>query len=452
MTRARVTRWAQFGSAMRGLAVPALLLCAVGSATAQTTTPGDDGRATATKAAPKTGTTTTETAKPGPAATEVPQAGTATTEAPPNGTAVAEAPTTEAPKAESQAQPTEGFSVGGFVFKAGGRIKLDIIRDFDAIGSEDSFDPRTIPTDDSEGGNSNLHAKESRLFLDIRGPAEGKELKMYVEGDFYGSSSVFRLRQAYGSWGGLLAGQTWSTFVDEDNFPGTIDFESPMAFPSFRQAQVRWTANPSANVSWAVALEDNKSTITPPTGISGKPEYPMPDVVGRVRFGGSHGHAFVSGFLGKGRFRPTEGEPDNVTLWGMDLSGKLKTFGKDSAYTQFTFGEGVGRYRGGVTAVPDFNGELQPVGLAAWMFGYEHYWSPRLSSNAVYSVASTADEDYYSPSVNKDLDYGAANLIYWFLPNRAWVGAEYLYGRREVFDGGDGSAHRLHFAIRFNLP
>ena len=93
----------------------------------------------------------------------------------------------------------------------------------------------------------------------MRGPVEGKELRMYVETDFYGSSSVLRLRQAYGSYGGLLAGQAWSTFVDDNNFPSTIDFESPMAFPSIRQAQVRWTQKLAANVSWSVAVEDNKS-------------------------------------------------------------------------------------------------------------------------------------------------------------------------------------------------
>ena len=140
----------------------------------------------------------------------------------------------------SAQEPTpDGFRVGSFVFKPGGRIKLDIIRDFNPIGSEDSFDPRTIPIEGSEGGNSQLHARETRLFLDMRGPVEGKELRMYIETDFYGSGSVFRLRHAYGSWGGLLAGQTWSTFLDDANFPNTIDFESPMAFPSIRQAQVR---------------------------------------------------------------------------------------------------------------------------------------------------------------------------------------------------------------------
>ena len=234
--------------------------------------------------------------------------------------------------ARAGAQP-DGFTVGSFVFKPGGRVKLDVIRDFDPISSEDSFDPRTIPIDGSEGGNSQLHARETRLFLDMRGPVEGKELRMYVETDFYGSGNVLRLRHAYGSWGGLLAGQTWSTFLDDANFPNTIDFESPMAFPSIRQAQVRWTHKLSANASWSVAVEDNKSAIESPTGVPGKAEYPMPDVAGHFRFGGSRGHAFVSAFVGKARFRPTEGEPDDVTLWGGLLSGRVKTFGRDYAYT-----------------------------------------------------------------------------------------------------------------------
>ena len=423
---------------MRGLAGSRQFsCCAIGSANAQTSAPVDDGRA-----APR----------------ETPTTGTATTEAPKAETPKPAAPKAETPEpdaADPQAQGTsstfDGFRIGVFTFKPGGRIKLDIIRDFNPIGSEDTFDTRTIVLDGSEGGNSNLIAKESRLFLDMRGPVEGKELRMYIETDFYGTSSALRLRQAYGSWGGLLAGQTWSTFVDEANFPNTIDFENPQAFPSIRQAQLRWTHKMSATAWWSVAVEDNKSSIQPPAGVPGKAEYPMPDVVGQVRFGGSRGHVFGSGFVGKGRFRPTDGDPDNVTLWGVLLSGRAK-FGSDRLYGQFTVGDGVGRYRGGVTAVPDFNGQLQPVGLTALMGGYEHFWSSVLSTNAVYAVTSAYDEDYYAADFNTELRYGAINLLYWFLPNRAWAGVEYLYGRREVFDDRDGSAHRLQFAVRFNFP
>ena len=346
--------------------------------------------------------------------------------------------------AQTPAAPAsfDGFKMGSFTFKPGGRIKLDVIRDFDAITSEDSFDPRTIVIGgDDDSGNSQLHAKETRLTLDVRGPVEGKELRMYVETDFYGSGSVLRLRQAYGSWGGLLAGQA-----------NTIDFESPIAFPSIRQAQIRWTSKLSSSTSWSVALEDNKSTIESPTGQPGKAEYPMPDLTTNVRFTGGWGHFFASGFLGKGKFNPTEGPSDTVTLWGSLLSTRLKTFGKDYAYAQFTFGDGVGRYRGGVTAVPDFNGELQPVGLTAFTGGYEHYWSDRVTTNATYAIASSNEEPYFADTLNKQLDYGAVNLLYWFLPDRAWAGVEYLYGRREVVSGATASANRLQFAVRFNFP
>jgi hypothetical protein len=346
----------------------------------------------------------------------------------------------------------DGFAVGSFVFKPGGRIKLDLIRDLDVVGSEDSFDPRTIALGDPEGGNSQLHAKETRLSLDIRGPVEGSELRLYVETDFYGSSSVLRLRQAFGSYKGLMAGQAWSVFVDDNNFPNTIDFESPIAFPSIRQAQVRWTSKFGSNSSWSVAVEDNKSSIESPTGEAGKSEYPMPDVTTNFRFAGSRGHVFVSGFLGKARFRPEEGPTDDVTLWGSLLSGRFKTFGDDYIYGQFTFGDGVGRYRSAVTAVPDANGELAPLNVTAFTGGYEHFWSSRVSSHAVYSVVSSADESYYATTLNKQLDYAAINTLYWFLPGRAWIGAEYLYGRRETVGGEVGTANRIQFAVRFNFP
>ena len=46
--------------------------------------------------------------------------------------------------------------MGDFTFKPGGRVKLDVIRDFEPIGNEDSFDTRTIPCDDEERTNSNI--------------------------------------------------------------------------------------------------------------------------------------------------------------------------------------------------------------------------------------------------------------------------------------------------------
>jgi hypothetical protein len=401
-----------------------------------------------------------QTAANEPPATPTPADSSAPT--PPNAEGSAQAPPDAAGAAagtqkseQAPETPPDGFRMGGFVFKPGGRVKLDVIRDFKPIGSEDSFDPRTIPLDGSEGTNSNVHAKETRLNLDIRGIVEERELRMFIETDFYGTSSALRLRHAYGSFGGLLAGQTWSTFVDDDNMPRTIDFEAPMAYASVRQAQARWTQKLTPSFTWAAAVEDNKSAIVIPSNVPGKAEYPMPDVVTRLRWDpSSSSHVMAAAFLGAARFRPTTGDPDSVTLWGSVLSGKFTTFGKDYVYGIFTIGEGIGRYRGGTTAIPDDTGALHAIGGTAYMGGYEHFWAERWSTNAVYSVTDTWDENFYTDSVTKQLNYGAVNLLYWFLGDRAWTGVEYIYGRREMFGADDpnGTAHRVQFAVRFNLP
>jgi hypothetical protein len=381
----------------------------------------------------------------------VPEAVQASGAAPDAPASPAPAPAPAAAQPETP-PPADGFRMGAFVFKPGGRVKLDVIRDFKPIGSEDSFDTRTIPLDGAEGTNSNIHAKETRLNLDIRGTVQEQELRMFIETDFYGTSSALRLRHAYGSYGGLLAGQTWTTFMDDDNLPRTIDFEAPTAFAQVRQAQVRFTQKFGNSVTWSSALEDNKSAITLPA-TAGKAEYPSPDVVSRLRFDVPRGHITTSGFIGAARFRLAEGDPDTVTLWGTMASAKFTTGGKDSIYSVVTLGAGIGRYRGGTTAVPDENGNLHAVSGVAYMGGYEHFWADRWSTNGVYSVADTEDEPFYTTAVNKQLHYGAVNLLYWFLGDRAWTGVEYIYGHREVFGDADtGAAHRLQYAVRFNLP
>ena len=367
-----------------------------------------------------------------------------------------------APAAQNTQKPADGFTVGGFTFKPGGRIKLDIIQDFKPIDNEDSFDTRSIPINAIERINSNLIAKESRLSLDIRGKVDDHELRMYIEGDFYGTSSAFRLRHAYGTYKGLLAGQYWSTFVDEDNLPRTIDFEAPTAFAQIRQAQLRYTIKFGGDNTWALAVEDNKSTIIPPFDIEGRAEFPSPDFVTRLRFNFSSGHITTAAFVGASRFRPSEldddaepdHDPDTVPLWGTALSANFETVGRDTIYGVATFGDGIGRYRGGLAAVPDQNGRLHAVRAIAFMGGYEHFWATKWSTNAVFSIADADEQPFFTDEINRRLTYGAVNLLYWFLGDRGWMGVEYLYGRREVFaaDPNSATAHRLQYAVRFNLP
>jgi hypothetical protein len=129
---------------------------------------------------------------------------------------------------QSDSGPGEGLVIefGDANLKIGGYVKVDLIHDFNAIGSTDSFNSRTIPTDGRPGENTRLHARQTRLNLDFHPNQDRDDLQLFVEGDFFGEGDSFRLRHAYLRAGRLLAGQTWSTFMDESILPGTRDLKA----------------------------------------------------------------------------------------------------------------------------------------------------------------------------------------------------------------------------------
>jgi hypothetical protein len=72
--------------------------------------------------------------------------------------------------------------------KLGGYAKLDMIHDFNGMGSTDNFVVTSIPTDGSGVENTRVHARQSRLNLDARGPSQFGTVRVFFEGDFYGTS------------------------------------------------------------------------------------------------------------------------------------------------------------------------------------------------------------------------------------------------------------------------
>jgi len=157
----------------------------------------------------------------------------------------------------------------------------------------------------------------------------------------------------------------------------------------------------------------------------------------------------LSGFVSRTRFRPNIGDPTDVTIGGVLVSARYRSFGRDTVYAQFSYGPGLGRYRGDVSAAPDASGKLKAVEVTALTAGYEHYWSPRWSSNIVASPAWVLS---HLADPNRRFDYVAANLRYWFLENRGWAGLEYLYGLKETRNEMQGHANRIQAALRINFP
>ncbi|MBX3463571.1 MAG: porin [Planctomycetes bacterium] len=345
------------------------------------------------------------------------------------------------------------WQVGDFQVRLGGYVKVDLIHDFDEIGSTDSFDVRTIPTDDeSDGGtNTRLHARQTRINLDLRGPTSAGDLRIFVEGDFFGEGNSFRLRHAFGTIGPVLAGQTWSTFMDEDTMPEVLDFENPIAYPLIRQAMIRFRQDLGGGGSyWAVAVEDPASRIEPAPTAPDEAEEATPDLTARLRWQHGAGHCQLGLFAGTARYDPAAAPAQTELLWGLNLSANLQIGGRDRLFLEGTYGPGIGRYRGGITATVDPTGDLEPVTVFGGMIGYEHHWCPQWRSTFVYSRGDGDLPAGAAPDLAERLEYGAANLL-WQFSDRAWAGVEYLYGARENADRQRGEAHRLQFAIRFDI-
>lgn len=334
--------------------------------------------------------------------------------------------------------------------KFGGYVKFDLIHDFNPIASPDFFDVSKIPTDDSEGESTHLNAKETRLYVDLRAPSKAGEMRAFIEGDFYGSGGGLRLRHAYVEIGGKwLAGQTWSNFMDENIIPPTLDFEKPAAYAFVRHPIFRWKQSLSQDAYLSLALEEPSTNAQAPT-TAGHFESPLPDFTARYRYTKNWGHVQLSAFAALLRYRFNAGGKDEVSLFGLNLSGQINVFEKDKLTYQGVYGPGVGRYRGGMSAALDNNGNLEALTDAAFTLGYQHFWSPVFSSLAIFNHGFI-DELGGQPGSNAKMgNYVAVNFVWYFVEN-AFVGVEFLRGFREDIDGDDGTANRLQFSVSYTF-
>jgi hypothetical protein len=169
------------------------------------------------------------------------------------------------------------------------------------VGNPNMFITSRIPVEGEADYDKDehfaLHAKQTRLSLELRSPTKLGALKIYYENDFFGNNTEpsmdYRLRHFYGQVANLTVGQTWSTFYDPDANPDTLDFEGPGSLPVMRQPELRYTLpihKKSMFVAWAI--EQPKSDLSNlPAGADGRNR--MPDFTSHWRWEGKPGHVQV---------------------------------------------------------------------------------------------------------------------------------------------------------------
>ena len=311
----------------------------------------------------------------------------------------------------------------------------------------------------SEDITADFQARETRINFraDTTTPG-GDSITAFIEMDFFihgdgnevvSNSYSPRLRHAFIKYNKWTFGQTWSTFQDVGALPEALDFVGPAESTTFiRQAMVRYTTgnlelaveNPEAFVAGAGDVERGRST--------------MPDLIGRYTFklGDKGSYVKVAGLYRSIKVGDIAGSQRDETGYGVSVSSKLMFGNGADLRAMVTYGDGVGRYIG-LGFVRDgyigLDNEISTAEALAYFVSLRMPFGNGWRANVMYGNTSIDyDSDALAAGLNDSGSSIHVNLIKNILP-KLDVGAEIIYGERELVSGTDGDFTRLQFSAKY---
>lgn len=351
---------------------------------------------------------------------------------------------------------------GNYVLGIGGFVAANISSDFNGLSDKDFviYDI-PVPTAKFKDNKFNFALDQSRLFVKLVGNTELGRLVAYVETDFRGGSGgLLHLRQAYVSFKNLLVGQTWSTFMDLDGTPYTLDFEGPNSMISIRQPMIRYTLPFAKNWSLEAALE--VPTISYSTRQDMAPlSFPqsVPDIPARLIYSAGFGHIQLAGLLRTLIVPDTLVNGSNHSVgYGFAFSGSINLPAGFKFQYQATYGKGISHYINGLkNRGLDllYNPATRSTSLIPIWGGYVNLartWGRNgmFTSNLLYGQANADIHDSALPHQYKRGYYFAINTVWTFI-KYGTVGVEFLHGARTNINGEKGDANRINALLRYNF-
>jgi hypothetical protein len=338
--------------------------------------------------------------------------------------------------------------VGGFAW-------LDVLTDANVIGNPNQFVVSSIPVGGGNTGDTGfaLSARQSRVFIETDAPWEIAPLLAYVELDFFDpqNQSDFHIRHAFGALGRadgprLIAGHTFTTFMDATIFPNQLDYAGPVGIANLQQAQARFilpfaqhksASGKTLGLQWNLSAEATGAEITVPMGTQATSYSRWPDFVTALRWDHGYGHMLVSGVFRQLGIFPAGGPKTSELGYGGNFTGSLTNFwGQDQFLWSVTGGRGISTYFEGTNGL-NLDAFLQPTGalsvtqIVGGMGSYSHYfWKNQLALTGIYSILQLFDLAAGSDTTLKRLQY-AGGVLQYFPNKRFMTGIEYLYGQRE---------------------
>ncbi len=351
---------------------------------------------------------------------------------------------------------------GKYVLGLGGFVAANISSDFNGLSDKDFviYDI-PVPTAEFKDNKFNFALDQSRIFLKLVGDTEMGRLIAYIETDFRGGSGgLLHLRQAYVSFKHFLVGQTWSTFMDLDGTPYTLDFEGPNSMLSIRQPMVRYSWPITAKWMLEGAAEVPTLSYSTRTNMAAL-SYPqsVPDVIVRTSYSSDFGHVQLAGVLRTLVVPDTLVNKSNHSVgYGFAFSGTVNLPVGFKFQYQATYGKGISHYFNGLkNRGLDllYNPETRSTSLVPVWGGYVNLartWGRGgiFTSNLLYGLADVNIHDDLLPHQYKKGYYFAVNTVWTFL-KYGTIGIEYLHGERKNLDGEKGDANRINALLRYNF-
>jgi hypothetical protein len=283
-------------------------------------------------------------------------------------------------------------------------------------------------------------------------------MRAFIEGDFAGDGDTFRLRHAFGQYRALLAGKTWSTFVDTEATPEDIDFEGLNARVNVRQALLRFSPGFGKKYEFQFSLEDPDPAIENGSGISR-----LPDLLASIKIANDKFHHIkLSAMLRqvRGQWDDGNGDKEKEVGGGLSFSARRSISWldpRDNLVFQLNAGHGIGRYINDLKTVGNYDaifdpqtGDMELLDVAAGYVSGQHWWGATLRSNLTLGLVYVDEPDFAG---EKAYDYtirASGNLL-WSPIQRIQLGGEFLWGKRENIDGSSGAATQLQLAAKYRF-
>lgn len=346
-------------------------------------------------------------------------------------------------------------------FGIGGRLESHAV--VSDVGFEETQSGRDrlrfsqIPVQRNDNSSQfRFNSRDSRLWFRLQRPLQDHDFNVYVETEFTDRPGTYNMfvRHAYLSIGPLLAGRSYTTFIDSAALPD-VDSGSGPGEIFLKRGQLRWTRTFDKGMELALALEESDSIINDPNSdrTATIEDGQVPTIVSKLGWHEDWGQISLATMIRKLRWQQDR-ERVSETAGALGVSGRLNVGAVNNIRFMASYGNGIGRFITlGAYADASLNSnysDLNTHPALAAQLAYQHFWNPSWRSTVSVGMSRSRPVDAVSELMTESAASIQANLFWSPVPELS-VGFEYLHARQQLLNGQDGELNRFMFSTRYTL-